>query len=49
MNERVLEKARSKEKKIKEVKIRFACNETVAFTSKVSVTRFILMKTVLFI
>ena len=49
MNERVLEKARSKVKKNNEVKFRFVCIGTVAFTSKVNVTMFIMMKTVVII
>ena len=52
MNERVLEKARLKAKKNKEVKIRFPCIGTVACQSKVNIMfmfTFILMKTVIFI
>ena len=49
LNERGIEEARSKVKKKEEVKKRFACIGTVDLASKVNVTVFILMKTVIFI
>ena len=49
MDERVIEEARSKVKNTEEIKHEFACIETVAFASKVNVTMFIPMKTVLII
>ena len=48
MNGIILEKAILKVKKKKKVRIRFACIGTVDITSKVDLTMFILMKTVIF-
>ena len=45
----LLRKPDQKQRRKKRLKIRFACIGTVTFASKVNVTMFILMKTVIFI
>ena len=47
LNERAIKEARWKVKK--ELETRFACIETVPFAREIHVTKFILMKTVIFI